>query len=744
MIIRIKKVLFPTKEKTSSNGFTILKVNWVSSETSDPIEMNTDIFDYKNTSFSITGYYLPQSSDLAYSVQGVWQNGKYGPTLEVSSMNEIVEETETGIIAYLTSGLIKGVGPKTANKIYKAFGNETLKVLDENPEKLSIVKGLTEKKIKTIIDSYQEHRGAQEIVTKLAPFGISANKSVKIYRTFGKSAYDDIIKNPYCICKVRGISFLESDYIAKKIGFDMNSHLRYESAIKYILGYNELNGHLFEDMNSLRIKVFSTLNIDFNGTANDIFKISIKNLSDDGDIFVKKHPQTNQIIVYLREAFLAENEVASKVIEIMRETKNISKIDVSKYIEDLEIDRGLLLADKQREAVETCLNNQFSVLTGGPGTGKTTIIDFITSIFLKENPSSTILLCAPTGKAARRMSESTGMSAYTIHKVLNISIDEDKASSRYSDATQISADMLIVDEVSMMDIYLADILTRFTDASKTKVVFIGDVDQLPSVGPGAVLYELIQSNVVPVVRLSQVYRQSNGSKIPTNAALINNGSWSLDYDDSFKFIPVDTFEEAADLMIKNYMSEVEEKGIDNVIMLTPLRKKTATCVDLLNAKIHDFVNPSTGSDEIKIGDTTFRVGDRIMQMKNTAHVSNGDTGEILSIKNSKEGVSISIDFGDDKTLEYDTNDMQNVDLAYVTTIHKSQGSEYKVVILNLMEGHTIMLKRNLLYTAVTRAKQKVIIIGQKKAIITAVQRSFTEKDKRNTLLAERLKYYALH
>ena len=355
----------------------------------------------------------------------------------------------------------------------------------------------------------------------------------------------------------------------------------------------------------------------------------------------------------------------------------------------------------------------------------------------KNNPDAKILLCAPTGRAARRMFESTGQKAFTIHKALNLQANEEGI---YEDAELLEYDLIIVDEISMLDMFLAR--TFFKSIKEgTQVVLIGDSNQLPSVGPGAVLAEIIASEVVKVAKLTRVYRQQSESLIALNSLLMCKGKYTLDYGDDFVFIPAKDWEDAAKLMKKEYMNAVEEVGIDDVSMLSPFRSnKTATGVDSLNLEIKDIINPPTPSKKEMVAfGKIFREGDKVMQTKTTDDISNGDIGYITKIIGSDGEQIAIIDFGDERVVEYYQSDMETIDWAYATTVHKSQGSEYKIVIFNIMEGHSIMLKRNLAYTAVTRAKSKVIIIGNKSALVQAIKTGIEDEDKRNTMLAIRLK-----
>ena len=403
---------------------------------------------------------------------------------------------------------------------------------------------------------------------------------------------------------------------------------------------------------------------------------------------------------------------------------------IDKDIDETEIKFNVTFAAEQREAIKTALTNGVSIITGGPGTGKTMIQKAIIEIYRKNNFDKDIKCCAPTGRAARRMTESTGFDASTIHKALNLFADD---SGNYSEPELLDADFVIVDEVSMLDIHIAGMLF---DALKhnCRIVLIGDSEQLPSVGPGAVLSEMIESRCVPTVRLDTVFRQNSGSKIAVNARLIRHGDHELEYGDDFEFINSPNLEESARIMVDTYIRETSKYGIDNVALLTPFRKKTATGVNSINESVREIINPGAGG--ITFRNQSYRHGDKVMQIKNHEDVNNGDIGYITDISKVGNDTTVSIDFGGGKIKEYDINDMDQIDLGYASTIHKSQGSEYKSVIINIQNAHYIMLNRPLIYTAITRSKEKVIIIGDKKALHMAISKS--EINRRGTCLAMRL------
>lgn len=437
--------------------------------------------------------------------------------------------------------------------------------------------------------------------------------------------------------------------------------------------------------------------------------------------------------VYRAKTAYAETQLAEQLYHQVRS----GKVNICTNLED-ELDyeerlMNLKLAPEQREAVKMALTKGLSVITGGPGTGKTLIQKAILDIYRRQYPKAGICCSAPTGRAARRMEQQSGCTASTVHKALGLVADED---GNYGEPEIIEADLILVDEVSMLDIYLAGYLFGAIEYGK-RIVLIGDADQLPSVGSGAVLSEIIVSGRISVVRLDQVFRQDSGSRIATNAKKIRHGDASLEYGDDFQFISSPNMQTSAEKIAELYLQEAKRYGIDNVALLTPYRQKTETGANALNERLRELVNPrSPGKPEIVRSKRVFRCGDKVMQIKNHDDVNNGDIGYIRDISGSGEDTIIQVDFGDGRMKEHEPADLDMLDFGYAFTVHKSQGSEYKSVIINLQCAHYNMLTRPLIYTAITRGKERVIIVGEKRALCIAIKKTDTEK--RGTCLAQRL------
>lgn len=675
------------------------------------------------------GYCLPVANNLRYDMQGHWsKNPKHGIQFEVESYNEVIIPNKEGIISYLSSGQIKGVGPKIAERIYAAFGNMALEVLDKEPEKLLSIPGINKNKLKKICDSYLADRGARDVVAFLTPHGITPNRAVRLYKEYGEKTMDIVKNHPYKLCELVGVGFRTADKIAMSMGFDELSTERVDEALLYTLTDAESKGNLClekHDLLKICLKILNTPQLTEDMLANRAVRLI----------------QSGQMVSYLgnvyrsRTAFI-EAHLAEMISHRLSQNKSFCYTDLDAELDKEEQILAVKLAPEQRLAVKTALTHGISIITGGPGTGKTMIQRALLDIYKRNHPGNEICCCAPTGRAARRMEQSTRFSASTVHKALGLLAGED---GNYNEPAELTADLILVDEVSMLDIYLAEHLFCAVK-NNCQIVLIGDADQLPSVGPGAVLSEMIASECIPVVRLDKVFRQSAGSRIATNAKLIRHGNLSLEYGPDFQFIDSASTTESAEKVAEIYMQEIAKYGVDNVALLSPFRQRTETGVNALNELIRDLVNPPDNEKaEVKFGKRIFRCGDKVMQIKNHDDVNNGDIGYITKIINMDSETILYINFGDGKLKEYDAGDLDMLDLGYASTIHKSQGAEYQSVIINLQCAHAIMLTRPLIYTAITRGKKRVIIVGERRALCMAIKKTDTEK--RGTCLAKRLKEY---
>lgn len=720
MLCQFEKLIYPSNiAAVGINSYMIALYR--------PCEKILDTSGNRVTQVKAVGYCLPTADNLRYEIQGHWsKNPKHGVQYEVESYEEVIVPSKEGIIAYLSSGQIKGIGPKMAERIFDAFGLNTLNVLDHEPEKLLTISGISKTKLKKICDSYLANRGARDVVAFLAPHGITPNRAVQLYREYGNETMEIVKNHPYRLCEIAGIGFRSADQIAMNMGFAKVSAERVDEGLMFTLTEAEGKGHLCmekKDFVKTAMKILDTPELTIDMVANRAAR-----LVSAGRLSCYKG------YVYRARTAETEQQLAERIHVVQRSSPYARFSSLDQEINREEQKLGIRLDPEQRTAITTALQSPISVITGGPGTGKTSIQKAILDIYRRQNPGGRIVCCAPTGRAARRMEQSTGHPASTVHKALGLIAGDD---GQYGEPESFDADLVLIDEVSMLDIYLAKHVLRSVPKG-CQLVLIGDADQLPSVGPGAVLSEIIKSDVIPVVRLDRVHRQNAGSRIATNAKLIRHGNLSLEYGTDFQFLDSSSIAESAEKIEKLYLQEIAKYGVDNVALLSPYRQKTETGVAALNERIRKDVNPQDPTKgEITLGKKTFRTGDKVMQIKNHEDVNNGDIGYITDISGIGNDTVVCIDFGDGRNVEYDASELNMLDLGYASTIHKSQGSEYQSVIINLQCAHSIMLVRPLIYTAITRAKKQVIIVGERRALCIAIKKQDTEK--RGTQLAERLK-----
>jgi len=699
------------------------------------------------TAFTGVGNRLPTTKDVEIELVGKWEDGKFGKQLKIASCTVLRPKTTEGIAVYLASDLIKGIGESTAKAIVDKFGVDTLDIIDKTPERLIEVQGITEKKLKIIIETYNNSAGLRDIMTALADYGVTPKKAEKIREAFGAQAADIVKENPYVLCKINGFGFKTVDKMAKKKGFAPDNPQRIKESVIYALSEAQQSGHLYLGNGKLTLEALKLLEakkVITDTTSQSAMSTSIKHAIL--ELVMENRLQEENRMIYLPHNFIAERETAKLVKAMIRKTPLQVDIGItaeekiSVAITEAEASQGINLADKQREAVSMAVMNHFSIITGGPGTGKTTVVKALVEIYKKVS-GGTVAFAAPTGRASRRLSESVEDDAATLHSVLGLKVDSSNITSNAQEKAKnvISADLLIVDESSMIDMKLAHQLFKSLK-STTKLILVGDFNQLPSVGAGNVFRELLLCGAIPVTRLDVVHRQAQTSRINLNAHAILKNKADLLYGPDFEFIQTETSEEAVEQVKQLYFKYIKAKdangktyGADGVQILSPMRGRGKCCVNALNKDIQSTINPKTSNrPEITVGFNTFRLFDKIMQTKNNGEVSNGDVGRIRAIKKDDDGVLVTIDFGGGRMVKYSQEEMETIDLAYSTTIHKSQGSEYPVVIIPVLTEAFILLQRNLIYTAITRAKTKVILVGQKKALYTAIHKS--EMVGRNTVL----------
>jgi len=674
-------------------------------------ENGYSIIKLKDTSV-IVGTLPKLNQGESIEVSGNWiVHPKFGKQFKIENFSIAYPTTKTGVINYLGSGLIKGIGKSTAEKIYSVFGTKTLDILEKNIHRLLEVEGIGEKKLEMIKKGWAEQQGIKNVMLFLQSYGISTAYSLKIYKTYGNTAPEIIKQNPYrLISDVYGIGFKIADQIGKKLGIEERSPMRIKAGILFVLNEISKNGHTYCPEIDLIESVTQTLNYDL--ASSDTI---IQELQNEGLIVIHKKN------IYLADLYYAERGIE----ESMKLIQSIPKeeINYEKLLRAIEN----RYSKEQLAAIKYSLSNKILIITGGPGTGKTTALKGIIDIYKRMEKK--ILLAAPTGRAAKRMAEVIKMEAKTIHRLLEFNPSDN--SFAYNKFNQLTADLIIIDEVSMIDTYLMYHLITAID-TKTTIVFVGDIDQLPSVGPGNVLRDLINSNSVSVVRLNKIFRQAESSDIIKNAHLINKGAMPVfnAKDTDFVFLdekePVVISEKILALCKDELPSKLKFDPLLDIQVITPMYKGDVG-VNYLNKLFQARINKN---DIIySQGDRIFKAGDKIMQLRNNydKNIYNGDIGFLIEYDD--ENKNLVTDF-EGRLIKYSPDEFDEITLAYAITVHKSQGSEYPCIIMPMVTQNYIMLQRNLLYTGITRASKLLIMLGSKQAVSIAVnnnkvQRRFT-------------------
>lgn len=700
----------------------------------------------------IVGKFLNINTGENLKVKGELTASKYGEQFAVESYETIEPKTKKGVIKYLSSGLIKGVGPVTAKLIVDRFGLDTLDIIEFNPEKLLSVKGISKRKAAAISDSFLDVREMQNAMIFLQTYNMSSNLAIKIYDFYRNATVEIVKKNPYQLVEdINGVGFISADKIATSMGIAKDSQFRVRAGILYLLDEaSEKNGHTFMYRAQIDAMLAKLLELD----ADICSEISLKVY----DVLVKENViklfwQDKKEIIAASRMYNTEKAVGAK-LAILNASSLSDNIDVSSEISMFEDRNKIKLHSDQKNAIQTAVNSGFSVITGGPGTGKTTIISCLIEIFKMQQKE--VLLMAPTGRAARRLTETTAYPASTIHRALEINFKQDTGMFVYNESNPFPADVIIVDEVSMVDISLMNSLLKAISKG-AKLVLVGDKDQLPSVGPGNVLADILESGIIPISELTKIYRQEDNSLIISNAHLINQSvmpildNKSSDFFFEAKEDNMESFKTIIDLATRrlpNYLNT----SIDGMKLQVLAPLKAGVCgVENLNQSLQDKINPAdVRKKELKIGMSTLREGDKVMQIANNynltwerkvegSHVDeegkgvfNGDVGYIIDI-NDQTG-EVKIKFDDGRIVIYPRSELSQINLAYAITIHKSQGSEFDVVIIPIFAGPALILTKNLIYTAVTRAKKMVVLVGDKVALARMIKNTHTAK--RYTLLKD--------
>ena len=700
---RLIEIIF----QNDSNGYTI------------------GILSCEDEDVTIIGYLPALKEGENVSVKGKWNmHPNYGRQLEVQEYRPIHPSTREGILSYLSSGVVKGIGEKMAIRIVDHFGEETLEIMQFAPHRLTEVQGIGEAKAQGIIEAFQEQREIREIILFLAQYDISPSYAVKIYKKYGEKTISIIQENPYRLAEdIFGIGFKIADKIAMSLGISRNSKYRIYSATRFVLNSIHAEGHTYSPIDWLINKTAELVSVN-KAEIED----AIRYLALEQKVHLEKF--NNDLIVYSMPYYYAEASVCKKVIELSQVEFQLDNIDSKKELQELQNKENIQLAQYQLEAVEQAISNGIMVITGGPGTGKTTTINILIKMF--EKLQKNIILAAPTGRASKRMSEATGREAKTIHRLLELGYnDGEEVAFQRNEDYPLEADVVIIDEVSMVDILLMNSLLRAITVG-THLVLVGDVDQLPSVGAGNVLRDIISSNVVKVVKLNEIFRQAQESMIIVNAHRINKGEYPNFNvkDKDFFFINKNRSKDVADTLIELVKDRLPKHynydAVRSIQMLSPMKKGEVGTINLNKALQLKLNPPDRWKTEKDFNGKILRVGDKVMQVKNNYSlkwsstdssnlesngegVFNGDIGYIHKIDLPNQELTVLFD--DYRLVLYDFSQVDELELAYCVTVHKSQGSEFPVVVMPIIWGPPMLLTRNLLYTAVTRARSLVVLVG---------------------------------
>lgn len=705
-MIKIRAVIEHITYQNSENGYSILK---------GKVKDHNDLVTLVGTMLEV-----PVGSVLL--CEGDWKiDRKYGQQFIVQSFEEVMPATVYGIEKYLGSGLVKGIGPKFAQLIVRQFGTDTIEVIETDIERLYEVPGIGKKRVEKIRESWEKQKDIKNVMLFLQGYGVSTAYAAKIYRCYGKESIDKVNENPYRLADdIWGIGFKTADGIANKMGYEKNDLRRCKSGLTYTLSQLSDEGHVYAEQEQLLKSAMELLEADQDPIVQAMKEmVETEQLIMDGDV------------IYLPPFYYAEIGTANNLKGLMNcMAKKAAPIQPN--MEAITLQTGIEYDEVQVAAIRQAVNSKVMVLTGGPGTGKTTTTQGI--IAALKTMGYSILLAAPTGRAAKRMSEATGMEAKTIHRLLEYNPAD---GYKRNDENPLEGDVLIVDECSMIDILLMNNLVKALPETM-HLILVGDIDQLPSVGAGNVLRDIIDSERVPVVRLTRIFRQAQTSRIVMSAHAINEGKFpdiSNGKDTDFFFIKNDDADAVATAivdLVKNRLPKGYHMPLSKIQVLTPMQRGVVGSANL-NLILQEALNPT--KEGLSRGGYNFRKGDRVMQIRNNydKEVFNGDLGYIESV--NQEDRTLMVNF-EERLVEYEVSELDELSLAYATTIHKAQGSEYPIVVMPVLMKHYVMLQRNLIYTGITRAKKVCVLIGSTKALAYAIHNLTVSN--RNTKLKERL------
>ncbi|MGO9951005.1 MAG: ATP-dependent RecD-like DNA helicase [Dissulfurispiraceae bacterium] len=714
---QIERVTYYNEE----NGFTIAKMKVAG----------------RHDLVTVVGNLLSVNAGEVLKLKGEWHNHpKFGEQLKIISYESVVPATVKGIEKYLGSGLIKGIGPVMAKRLVAKFGLETLSVIETESKQLSEVEGIGAKRIEMIKKAWDDQKEIRDVMVFLQGHGVSPTYAAKIYKQYAKESITTVQNNPYKLATdIFGIGFITADKIAGQLGISRESQIRAEAGILYVLHTLSDEGHVYYPYEPLVEECKKILGVERDTIVKAFAKISFDNKIVIEDLN-KETVKENNKAVYLANFYVCEVGIAAGLKALIRSPKKLRSVDGQRALEWVQAESKIELAENQKQAVREAIDKKVIVITGGPGTGKTTIINSIIKIYIKLGQR--VLLSAPTGRAAKRMSEATGYDSKTIHRLLEFSPKE--GGFKRDEKNPLDADLIVIDETSMVDTLLMYQFLKAIPKDAT-LIMVGDVDQLPSVGAGSVLKDIINSGCIPTVRLNEIFRQAKESLIIINAHRVNNGQMptvevSGDSIQDFYFFIIEEPENVAEKIIELCSEKIPQKfgfkSIEDIQVLTPMHRGTVGASNL-NAQLQKHLNSSTY--EFVRGGLVLKVGDKVMQIRNNydKEVFNGDIGRIDKIDREEQEIIVNYD---GQMVSYEYSELDEIVLAYAVSVHKSQGSEYPVVVMPVLTQHYMLLQRNLLYTAITRGKQLVVLVGTKKAVSIAIRNN--KPQNRYTLLKERL------
>lgn len=725
-MVKIRCVVERITYRNESNGYSIIKTR---------VKGYTDLV-------AVVGSLMDVHVGSVLLVTGDWKiDSKFGRQFVATEWEETLPATVYGIEKYLGSGLIKGIGPKYARKIVEQFGDQTLDIIEAEPSRLIEVPGIGERRVALICSGWEAQKEIKNVMLFLQSHDVSTSHAARIYKAYGKDSISIVNENPYRLADdIWGIGFKTADTIAMKLGMEKEKYARCRSGLLYSLNKLSEEGHCFALHDQLIAKGCELLDVTepvLSMTLDDMIQVKDviieKNVID---VAVQNNGSALADAIYLPPYYFSELGVARKLSVLLNAKRERGIPNPESIIKAVEKQSGITYDDVQLQAIQSAISSKVMVLTGGPGTGKTTTTNSIIKIY--QAGGSKIILAAPTGRAAKRMSEASGMEAKTIHRLLEY---QPATGYKLNEENPLKGDVLIVDECSMIDVMLMYNLLKAVPEHMT-VILVGDIDQLPSIGAGNILRDIIASDMIPVVRLEHIFRQAQGSRIITSAHRINKGQYpevNNSKGTDFFFIndedPESTAKQIIQLCQKRLPYTYHLNPIQDIQVLTPMQRGVVGAISL-NKELQNALNSQTAM--LRHGGTEYRLHDKVMQIKNNYDkgIFNGDIGIVSSVDTEERELTVLFD---GETVQYDISELDELMLAYATTIHKAQGSEYPIVVMPVLMTHYVMLQRNLIYTGITRAKKLLVIIGSKKALALAIRNNSVMK--RNTRLASRIREF---